>query len=587
MPVLRNGTSGADYFSGRDFGGSIITFNPFDTLVGGAGDDIYDLSFGAFAFGGGIVPAMPAVIVEAPGGGWDKVGFGYAPGSYGYDGASLAVQYAYQIPAGVEEASATAVPYYSITGNSLGNLIRVAGYELQAFQNAGYGGGGNDLLTGQLDNFALHGEAGDDILHIFLRTSPGWDMQAEVSGGSGRDLLVIGSGNPHAGIVFSLAAQGTVQALPGGSTVLATGIEDLWVADAGHGTLPGGHNDTLTGNGADNMIIAEAGNDSVNGGNGNDLLFGDRPSDIGLGRIPQFEAFLWALAYSFSQAVPAGADTLLGGNGADTLVGGGAADLLLGGDGDDLIIGHHLPVNPHLPFRYAPAEEIAYANQEDGAADTLRGGAGADTLDGGAGADRMQGETGDDTYILDNPGDRAIELADQGFDTVLTFLLTTRLAANLEALVLLDGAVTGIGNELANRITGNAGDNRLDGGEGADTLIGGAGRDTLTGGAGADVLLLRGPGDGQDRVIGFVSGEDSFAISAAGFGGGLVAGGTLAGRFFAGALPPGTPGGAFLYDQPTGRLWWDANGSAAGERTLLLVLDAGTALAATDFTVIA
>jgi Ca2+-binding RTX toxin-like protein len=279
MPVLRSGTSGADWFTNRPgAGGTPIGYGPSDTLAGGAGDDVYDLYFTSDVYNYFALPTPPVVIVEAAGGGWDQVSFSYIPGAVGAN-PDPSIPQTFHMPNGTEEAATGvgAPTYYTIIGNSLGNLIRVAGYELQAFRNAGYGGAGNDLLTGQLDNFALHGEAGNDIMHVFLRTSPGWDMAAEVAGGSGRDMLVIGSGNPHAGIVFSLAAQGAAQDLPGGSTVLATGIEDLWMADAGHGTLVGGHHDTLTGNGGDNMIIAEAGHDSVNGGNGNDLLFGDRP----------------------------------------------------------------------------------------------------------------------------------------------------------------------------------------------------------------------------------------------------------------------------------------------------------------------
>jgi Ca2+-binding RTX toxin-like protein len=397
-------------------------------------------------------------------------------------------------------------------------------------------------------------------------------------------MLVIAAFTPDTGIVFSLAAQGTPQNLMGGSTLLASGIEDLWVSDRA-GTIPGSLNDTLTGNAAANMIIATAGADSVNGANGDDLLFGDGPSDLGLSANPDFEDWLWGGAYSFDNA--AWGDTLLGGNGADTLVGGGGGDVLLGGNDDDLLVGHHLPTNPDLPDRFRDADVIASYLPDLGAADTLNGGAGADTLNGGAGADRMVGGTGNDTYIVDNAGDRTIELAGEGFDTVLSSLLVTRLAAHVEALVMLDGAVSGFGNAEANRIAGNAGDNRLDGGDGADTLIGGAGRDTLIGGLGADLLVFTAPTDEMDRVVGFVGGEDRFAFSAAGFGAGLVEGADLAGRFFAHPLPAGTPFALFIYDQPTGRLWWDANGSIGGGRVQLAVLDPGTALAASDLVVIA
>ncbi|MFD2579562.1 hypothetical protein ACFSTD_15230 [Novosphingobium colocasiae] len=46
----------------------------------------------------------------------------------------------------------------------------------------------------------------------------------------------------------------------------------------------------------------------------------------------------------------------------------------------------------------------------------------------------------------------------------------------MENLMLTGTAdIYGIGNDLVNRIIGNAGANLLDGGDGADTLMGGAG----------------------------------------------------------------------------------------------------------------
>src|SRR5690606_29808545 len=56
-------------------------------------------------------------------------------------------------------------------------------------------------------------------------------------------------------------------------------------------------------------------------------------------------------------------------------------------------------------------------------------------------------------------------------DTVRSSLAAYTLAANVENLVLTAGAVDGAGNELDNRLTGNADDNVLDGGAGIDTVV--------------------------------------------------------------------------------------------------------------------
>ena len=73
------------------------------------------------------------------------------------------------------------------------------------------------------------------------------------------------------------------------------------------------------------------------------------------------------------------------------------------------------------------------------------------------------------------------EAAGGGTDTVRTGLATFTLAANVEKLTYTGAAAfTGIGNNLANVITGGSGADALtDGtntaGNGVDTLIGGAG----------------------------------------------------------------------------------------------------------------
>lgn len=58
-------------------------------------------------------------------------------------------------------------------------------------------------------------------------------------------------------------------------------------------------------------------------------------------------------------------------------------------------------------------------------------------LDGMGGADTMAGGKGDDSYYLDNAGDKIVERAGEGVDTVYATASAT-LSANVENLVLLD-----------------------------------------------------------------------------------------------------------------------------------------------------
>jgi hypothetical protein len=112
-------------------------------------------------------------------------------------------------------------------------------------------------------------------------------------------------------------------------------------------------------------------------------------------------------------------------------------------------------------------------------ADRLLGFGGDDTLRGGFGNDTMNGGAGNDVYFVNAAGDRVIEAAAGGTDTVQSSATTT-LAAGVEKLVLLGaGAINGTGNALANTLTGNAGNNTLNGGTGPDVLSGRGGNDTL------------------------------------------------------------------------------------------------------------
>lgn len=158
--------------------------------------------------------------------------------------------------------------------------------------------------------------------------------------------------------------------------------------------------------------------------------------------------------------------------------------------------------------------------------DLLEGFGGNDTLNGRGGSDTLAGGAGDDVYIVPNSMARIVEKAGEGIDTVIA-RGEHFLAANVENLIIDtsdDRGWRGWGNELNNRMTGNAGANQLDGaagndtidgGAGADTLIGGTGSDRLTGGAGDDRFNFA-PGSGKDIITDFGSGpgKEMLDISA-------------------------------------------------------------------------
>ncbi|MDB5446297.1 MAG: hypothetical protein JWQ97_1614, partial [Phenylobacterium sp.] len=121
------------------------------------------------------------------------------------------------------------------------------------------------------------------------------------------------------------------------------------------------------------------------------------------------------------------------------------------------------------------------------------GGAGNDTLDGGLGADTLQGGAGNDTYMVANAGDVASEAdpntgADAGgVDTIKTTLSYTLASGSFIENLTFNNTdpnvgFQGVGNELANLITGGPGNDTLSGGLDSlkDTLKRGAGDDTYT-----------------------------------------------------------------------------------------------------------
>lgn len=140
------------------------------------------------------------------------------------------------------------------------------------------------------------------------------------------------------------------------------------------------------------------------------------------------------------------------------------------------------------------------------------------------------------------------------------------------------------GNDI---LFGAEGNDRLFGGNGADTLSGGRGHDRLARGAGWDKFLF----DTQpfavnaDRIVDFNVDRDTIQLSVKIFD--ELALGKLPGGAFTIGSAAADRSDRVIYDNATGQLFFDADGSSSAHaQQLIATLDTGLALTADDFRII-
>ncbi len=312
-------------------------------------------------------------------------------------------------------------------------------------------------------------------------------------------------------------------------------------------------NDTLNGGAGVDQLYGQDGNDTMNGGTGNDRMNGDNGEDIMFGG--------------------GGADQISGGSENDTLNGDAGNDRLNGDDGDDILNGG------------GNNDELSGGQGND----TLNGGAesdrmfgdeGNDLLNGGTGADEMYGWMGDDTYTVDNIGDRIFEDNGTGTDTVNTGVTYSMAQAGEIEFLNLTGtaAISGFGSNSDNTINGNNVVNTLAGGAGNDTLVGKGGLDVLYGGSGADNFRYNATADKGDTVMDFNSADDTFQFLRSAFGN-LALGGIAANQWQSGTSDVALSTTVrFFFEEDTGLLRYDSNGSLAGGTHIIATLQPGATM---------
>ncbi|WP_422777777.1 M10 family metallopeptidase C-terminal domain-containing protein [Pseudomonas mediterranea] len=374
------------------------------------------------------------------------------------------------------------------------------------------GSANDDTLIGNALGNVLNGLAGKDTL----------------IGGAGNDTYVVDNIGDVISEDSTLAGEiDTVRSSV--SWGLGANLENLTLT--GNDNVNGLGNalaNVLTGNAGDNVLVGGAGQDTLIGGAGNDTYVVDNVGDViseestQAGEIDIVRSSVsWGLGANLENLTLIGNDNINGlGNALDNvvtgnagnnvLVGGAGADTLIGGAGNDTYVvdnvgdvinedstlaGEIDTVRSSVSWGLgANLENLTLIGNDNinglgNALDNvLTGNAGNNVLVGGVGADTLIGGAGNDTYVVDNVGDVISEdstLAGE-IDTVRSSV-SWGLGANLENLTLTgNDNLNGIGNALANVLTGNAGNN---------VLVGGAGQDTLIGGAGDDLYVLDNIGD--------------------------------------------------------------------------------------------
>jgi Ca2+-binding RTX toxin-like protein len=418
------------------------------------------------------------------------------------------------------------------------------------------GGAGDDTLIAGAGNDRLEGGEGNDT--YLLALGSGQDVIADTAGvnhlrlGEGIALSEVRSsfvispqGVLHSMLSYSasdvvffqpafVGSESTAVSASGMAVSLSELVQQV-AGEFDEGTFT---DDTLNGGLSDDRLLGQGGNDKLYGGSGSDWLDGGAGDDLVSG-MDGDDALLGG----------GGNDRLFGGNGDDYLDGGSGVDVLTGGAGNDTYAytresGDFIIQEPDdyggdddriVMYDGLTPDEVTPWRSGDDLILSVKGGEDEITIENHfvndesgidrvcfsdgtewdrsyfsdavlqLGIDHLTGTGGDDTFLVDHTGDTIEELPDSGSDTVISSVRYA-LPDNVENLTL-EGAnnVAAIGNDLDNRITGNAGNNVLDGGgvatPGGDVLAGGMGDDTYIVRSSDDVTILEQPDEGTDTLI--------------------------------------------------------------------------------------
>jgi trimeric autotransporter adhesin len=452
-----------------------------DSLDGGIGDDVM---FGGKGDDSFTVDSVGDSIWEFPGEGTDTV-FSYISYELGSENSELENLVLY----GTADLTGVGTQLANVINGNLGNnaLYGWVGDDQL------YGYAGNDTLDGGSGYDYLEGGTGDDTYYV----DTDLDRVRESAGGGCDRVLTTATFTLHLTLAEVELLKTTDDAGTTAINLTGSNTANELIGNAGTNILNGRDGaDTMHGLGGNDSYVVDNAGDTVaeNANEGTDTV----SASIDY-RLPvNVENLILTGSADLQGYGNSSANTIIGNAGSNILNGLGGADAMLGGAGNDFYFvddasdsvsenagegndtvfstaNFTLSANVETLVLQGGADLQGYGNSQ---ANVIYGNAGSNVLNGFGGADLMVGGAGSDNYFVDEAGDAAFEVANEGNDTVFT-TANYGLAANVENLVMQGGAdLQGYGSNQANVIYGNTGNNLINGAGGADLMVGGVGNDT-------------------------------------------------------------------------------------------------------------
>ena len=465
------------------------------------------------------------------------------------------------------------------------------------------GGAGSDTLVGGAGNNTLVGDAGDDILNVDFST--------------GNNLLSGGVGNDRLSATAS-TGDNLLNGGDGNDYLSASGNSSFYMPDPDNRIAPSLGNNTLNGGAGNDTLYASysSGDNLLNGGDGNDTLSAtgfDGRYDTPTSGNNTFNG--GAGDDRLNVYLSTGNNLLSGGDGNDTIKASFSGnDTIDGGTGNDLLsyfgyfgnfgntkgITSTFNATTNSGLITDGTHRVSYKNIErlyiigTEYDDLIVGSNGNDTIDGRDGYnDTIDGGIGNDLLSIGNYYNSTKRITSTFNATTNSGSITdgtNRISyKNIERLDIsgtqYDDLIVGSnGDDTING--GDGGNDILIGGNGNDILIGDKGNDTLIGGSGTDTFAFNSFNEGIDRLDDFKATNELIQVTADGFGGGLSIGSLKTSQFTLGASAT-TSTQRFIYNNITGALFFDQDGSASAfTQVQFAQLSAGLSLTKNNFAVV-